>query len=547
MRHLCAGVAALSLFTAPALADTGQDARPPLVVTIVVDQFSANLFNQYRPLFSGGLATLAREGRVHTNGYQQHGLTETCPGHSTILSGKNPASTGIPANDWLDSATGEEVYCLAAPANHLAHGDDASDNGPVGPGQLLATTLADWLKDASPDSRVYAVSGKDRGAINLNGHKGDGAYWFTQGFGFTTYVEPGQVASDRLAPVVALNGRLAERFRATPPSWPFMHDQCRALADDWTINGAVFHSTLPPQEFAFDESPLLDEVTLEAATALLEGQALGRRGVTDMLGVSLSGTDRIGHGFGTQGPEMCEQILRLDAALGDFLGRLPEGALVVLTADHGGSDFAERSAAQGYPHVHRVEPQRFAAANAQLRERFGLDFDPISSGGSGAMVGDADHRGLAEPLRGQVVAAAVELLAAHPDIAFAESRDVLLAEPLPPADLAPDLLTVRQRMRLSAVAGRSPDIITALKDDVTGGGRVGGTISSHGSPWDYDRRVPIIFWSPGMRGQERFRPIRTIDIAPTLANAMGVGAPADVEGRCIDLGLQGEPACPVRP
>ena len=526
---------------------TESTTRPTLVVTIVIDQFSANLFNQHRDDFTGGLATLAREGRVHANGFQQHGLTETCPGHSTVLSGVNPTRTGIPANDWIDPATGKEVYCLFAPRNHLAHGDDTTDNGVVGPEQLQATTLADWLKTASPQSRVYAVSGKDRGAINLNGHLGDGAFWYTDGFGFTTYVEPGQTPQGRLAPVAALNARIGDRLRAAPPSWTYTHGGCRRLTGDWTINGRTLHSDLPPEGFKLDTSPLLDELTLEAATDLLETQQLGRRGVVDMLGVSLSGTDRIGHAFGTQGPEMCEQMYRLDAALGQFLQRLPQNSLVVLTADHGGSDFVERLAARGYPEARRFDARRLAAINETLKNQFGLADGPLSSGGSGLVVGDKDKKGLPEPLRSRVVAAAVPLLRANPDVAFAEDRDVLLAEPLPPPDLTPDLMTVRQRMRLSTVAGRSPDIILALAENVVAGGRVGGTIANHGTPWDFDRRVPIIFWWPGAQGQERFLPIRTIDIAPTLAPIIGVQAPAGLDGRCIDLQAPGGATCPARP
>lgn len=532
--------------TAPAPAPvTESTTRPTLVVTIVVDQFSANLFNQYRDNFSGGLATLAQQGRVHANGFQQHGLTETCPGHSTVLTGMNPARTGIPANDWIDPATGKEVYCLFAPQNHLAHGDDTTDNGVVGPEQLQATTLADWLKTASPQSRVYAVSGKDRGAINLNGHLGDGAFWYTDGFGFTTYVEPGQTAQDRLQPVAALNTRIAERLRVTPPSWTIQHDACRGLDGQWTINGRTFNSSLPPENLKLDTSPMLDELTLEAATELLETKQLGRRGVVDMLGVSLSGTDRIGHTFGTQGPEMCEQMYRLDAALGQFLQRLPQGAIVVLTADHGGSDFVERLAVRGYPHAHRFDARRLAAINETLKAQFGLADNPLASGGSGLVIGDKDLKGLPEPLRTRVVEAALPLLRANPDIAFAESREVLLAESTPPADLTPDLMTVRQRMRLSTVAGRSPDIVIALSENVVTGGRVGATIANHGTPWDYDRRVPIIFWWPGAEGQERFLPIRTIDIAPTLAPIIGLQAPAGLDGRCIDLQAPGGSTCPT--
>ncbi|MGH7025905.1 alkaline phosphatase family protein [Brevundimonas sp.] len=517
---------------APA-ASTGR-AAPALVVTIVVDQFSANLFTQYRSRFTGGLRTLADQGMVHVNGYQTHGLTETCPGHSTVLTGMHPAETGIPANDWVDPATGQEVYCLAAPQNTLAHGKN-NDNGPVGPDQLMVSTLADWLKEQSPQSRVFAVSGKDRGAINLNGHKGDGAFWFTDGFGLTTYVEPGQTAEARLAPVAAFNARFRAMSANPAPYWTGSFSDCQGLGGDWTIRGQTFRAAVPPANPVFDTSPALDEATLVAAADLLQSQQLGRRGATDMLGVSLSATDRIGHSFGTQGPEMCEQMHRLDAALGQFLNKLPEGSLVVLTADHGGSDFVERLHDQGYPHAHRADLERVARVNQALKERFQLEVNPLQQGGSGLMVAGRGGVALPDPLRTEVANAAVEMLKTNPEIAFVATRDEVLTDPIP-ASSNPDMLTLRERARLSAVAGRSPDILIFYAQNVVPGGGVGRAISGHGTPFDYDRRVPIIFWTSDAQGQgqERFLPIRTIDIAPTLAHVMGVAAPT-VEGRCIDL------------
>lgn len=511
-------------------------AAPSLVVTIVVDQLSANLFNQYRGQFTGGLKTLADQGMVSINGYQTHGVTVTCAGHSTVLTGVHPARSGIPANDWIDTTTGQETYCLAAPQNALAHGKN-TDNGPVGPDQLKASTLGDWLKTVSPNSRVFGISGKDRGAINLAGHKADGAFWLTEGFGFTTYVEPGQSAEAKLAPVAAINARMIDRFSRAAPVWTYQHDACRRLEGQWVIGGQTFNSTLPPSDDTLEGSPMLDELTLEGAAALLDEQQLGRRGVTDMLGVSLSATDRIGHGYGTQGPEMCEQMLRLDTALGVFLNKLatvPGGVVVVLTADHGGSDFPERSSVEGYPAAGRVDRALMPRVNDALKARFKLDANPLVSSAGGLIVVGADHKSLAEPLRSQVLAAAVELLNKEPQVALAVSRDELLAEPLPASD-NPEELSVRERLRLSAVAGRSPDIMRAYQPGLTGSGRVGGAISSHGSPWDYDRRVPIIFWWPGANGQERFLPMRTIDIAPTLAHLIGVKPTDALDGRCMDL------------
>ena len=524
--------AAQPAITAPA----AERASPSLIVTVVVDQLSANLFNQYRSQFTGGLKTLADQGMVSINGYQTHGVTVTCAGHSTVLTGAHPARSGIPANDWIDTTTGKTTYCLAAPQNTLAHGKN-TDNGPVGPEQLSASTLGDWLKAVSPESRVYGVSGKDRGAINLAGHKADGAFWLTDNFGFTTYVEPGQSAEARLAPVTALNARMIDRFTREAPSWTYSNAACRRLEGRWTIVGQTFDSKVPPADFRLDNSPILDELTIEGAIELLDSQQLGRRGVTDMLGVSLSATDRIGHSYGTQGPEMCEQMLRLDAALGVFLDRLstiPGGAIVVLTADHGGSDFPERSAVEGYPDAGRVDRALQPRVNAALKARFGLDADPVVSSAGGFVIVDKDRKSLAEPLRSQVLAAAIELLNGEPQVALAVARDELLAEPVPASD-NPEELSLRQRLRLSAVAGRSPDILRAWQPGLTGAGRVGGAISSHGSPWDYDRRVPIVFWWPGAQGQERFLPMRTIDIAPTLANLIGVKPDAPIDGRCMDL------------
>lgn len=535
----------------PAAAETGTDA-PALVVAIVVDQLSANLFNQHRPYFRHGLRRLAEEGLVHANGYQSHGVTVTCAGHATVLTGRHPASSGVIANNWIDTRSGQEVYCLAAPENTLAHGGD-SDNGVVGPRQMQATTLGDWLKTDDPRSLSVAVSGKDRGAIALAGQNDDGAFWFVDG-GLTTYVAPGASAEARLAPVAAFNAALIEALAGTAaaggPGWEHVHDACRARAADWAIGDGVFHSRLPPDNFSLAASPLLDEATVGAALHLLDALQLGRRGVTDVLGVSLSATDIIGHSYGTQGPEMCEQMMRLDAALGlllDALDRIPGGAVVVLTADHGGSDMVERMSAQGNPDAVRDDNAMTRRINRALRERFGFDFDPLRSSAGGLVVVDSSGRALAEPLRGQVVAAAVEMLQAEPLVALAVGRDDLLADPLP-TEPNPELLTLRERMRLSTAPERSPDIIRAYRPFRNGGARVGGTLSSHGSPWDYDRRVPIIFWragAPGQPGQERFWPIRTVDIAPTLAPLVGATPSGPVDGRCFELGWSEGPLCPA--
>ena len=549
---MIAPLAALALTSAAAAAPAVKPS-PKLVVTIVIDQFGADLFNEYRSRFTGGMKALAEQGVVYPNGYQSHAATETCPGHSTIMTGVRPNKSGIPSNTWLDRATGKDVYCLAAPQNTLADGGPG-ENGKVGPDALRATTLGDWLKASAAESRVFAVSGKDRGAINLAGHHGDGVFWFHEGFGFTTYVEPGQDATARLTAVAPLNARLKARFAKRPQGWTYQHPACKGLESDWTIGGEPFHSALPPAKFELDYSPILDEVTLEAAGVLLDEQKLGRGPATDVLNVSLSGTDRIGHRFGTQGPEMCEQLLRLDTALGGFLAKLkalPGGAVVVLTADHGGSDFPERLRARGFSEARRGDPEMLVRANRALRSYFGLDFDPVVQRGFGLGANGGlyllgkDKMSLAEPQRSAVGRLATVLLNLEPTVENAELIEDAAAAPPPPRGTNPQEYTLAQRQTLSAVPGRSADILLAWKPGITPSvGRPGGTIGGHGTPWDYDRKVPVLFWWPGSTGQERTLAIETVDIAPTLAHVIGLSPPADLDGRCLDLGGFGVAACP---
>lgn len=532
--------------TAPAPAATPlaeSTTRPTLVVTIVIDQFSANLFNQYRGRFTGGLRTLADHGLVYANGFQAQGITKTCPGHSTVLSGAFPTHTGIPSNEWIDPVTGLETYCLAAPANTEAY--PGSEHGPVGPDRIRVPLLPDWLKAVSPRSRVYAVSGKDRGSINLAGHHPDGAYWLQEDVGLTTYVEPGQTAEARLEPVAAFNAAYLAAYRADPlPAWTYRHDVCRAMTGETSIYGQVRRADLPPENYNREDSPLLDETTLAAATDLLERQQLGRRGVIDMLGISVSGTDKIGHAYGTQGPEMCEQLLRLDEALGVFLAKLPAGAVVVVTADHGGSDSPERMAARGAV-AGRYDRTLLPRINERLQAQFGLTVPPLQAGLTGLIVADADKKALPKAQRDRIIAAALPLLNAEPTISLAVAVSDLLTEPVSGPEVMPEALTVRERLRLSAVADSGADILVAYAPYLTSNAPPGGDVASHGSVWDYDRRVPIIFWRAGGTGQERFWQIRTVDIAPTLANLMGVPTPAAIDGRCLELGLFNSPACPA--
>lgn len=545
MKALGRGLSAAALALALPAGGTAfaQPARPTLVVAISVDQFSANLFEAWRDRFTGGMARLAG-GVAYPSGYHSHGGTETCPGHSTLLTGKHPSKTGIVGNQVRDPRTGEQVYCLFDPGVTLAHDPKAN---PVSPAPMMATTLGDWLKAASPQSRVVAVAGKDRAAITMAGQNPDAVFWLPElGAGFTTYVRPGQDAAARLAPVAAVNARIAAMM-TTQPNWAYAHPDCRAATDTLTVNGAAYHAQLPPEAWTPTQDPAeirrrvrasstYDNATFEAARAMIAGFNLGRGPQTDLLAVGFSSGDMVGHRYGTRGPEMCEQLHNLDRLVGQLLGEL-DGLkvpyLVVLTADHGGSDAVERLAAAGYPARRVPAAPIFERINKAVTEELGLSAPALAGPLDDLMVAP----GLEAWRKPTVIATAIRVLEAQPEIAGAFSQAELLATFVPPGK-AVDELTLRERYALSTYPGRSPDIMVAMQPFTTPyPGRPGGDLAGHGSPWNYDRRVPILFWWSGAPSQTRFLPVATVDIAPTLANILGLTPPADIDGRCLPVAI----------
>lgn len=526
---------------------------PKLIVAIAVDQFSGNLYDEWRGRFTGGLQRLS-QGLVYPAGYQSHAATETCPGHSTLLTGKHPNKTGIVANDVRDPATGKMVYCLYDPGVTRAEG---GADAPVGPAMLMADTLGDWIKAVSPASRVVAVSGKDRGAINMAGHRSDGSFWYKAGFGFTTYVASGGAPDQALAPIAGFNAKIAPIWR-TRPRWA-VPPGCKGLDADIVVNGKTARFSAPPVGYGQSDdpaqiarevqySPILDSLTEQAAEHLIAHYRLGKGPATDVLAVSFSGTDYIGHRYGTRGPEMCSQLTSLDAQIGMLLSaldRLKVPYVVVLSADHGGSDFAERSLLRGQP-ASRIDGRaRFNELNKALQAEFSLPEPPAAGALEEVYINVADPA-----LRQRIAEAAKRRLLAMPEIAAAFTLDELLATPIPRASpdkagRVPDELSLQERFAESTYPGRSPDVSAALQPYMVNRfGAPGDYMSGHGTVWNYDRRVPILFWWSGAPSQTRYLPIETVDIAPTLAALVGVAPPADVDGRCLPLAEAAPAACP---
>jgi predicted AlkP superfamily pyrophosphatase or phosphodiesterase len=252
-----------------------------------------------------------------------------------------------------------------------------------------------------------------------------------------------------------------------------------------------------------------------------------------VLSIGLSATDYVGHAYGTEGQEMCLQLLSLDRSLGDFLSYLDSTGVdyaVVLTADHGGQDLPERLRLHGVSDAQRVDPALAASAvgNA-IAARLGLTGPVLFGDVSGDIY--ANHT-LAPADQARVLDAAAQFYRAHPQVAAVFTHDELARTPEPTGD--PRSWSLLQRARASFDAQRSGDLVVLLKEHVTPIGHVTKSVATHGSPWDYDRRVPILFWRPGFSGATAEAPVDTVDIMPTLAALVGLPLdPGSIDGRCL--------------
>ncbi len=511
---------------------------PRLVLLLAVDQLRADRVDERLP---GGLGRIARGGLRYTNAWLEHAITETCPAHAGMVTGRHPSGNGIAGNDFIDGEGGRPIYCVEDPREDaLVFGAEHGRS----PRHLRATSLGDWLKRARPETRVFSVSGKDRAAIMLGGLRADAAYWFNRSgeVGFTTsryYMD------ERPSWVTAFNAALTSDL---PETWT--HDVAGSLAaertDDYPGESPEYGRTSghpllhrDPERFAENlyVTPYLDQVTLRFAAELVAREGLGRGAGPDLLALSLSATDRVGHLYGPYSHESHDTLGRLDRELGhllDFLhAELGAGSvLVVLTADHGVLPLPEWLA-RGEGLACPVEDGRaglrmlvlglFWELHKQLGGVFSWPRQWVTITGSRIGVRRAVTRRAGIPPE-RVLDAAESYLERVPAIARVWRADEIRSEA---GELA-------RLFRNSFVPDRSGDLLIQLERTCLISVSDYGT--GHGTVYDYDRRVPLIFWGHRVKTGERHGRVATVDIAPTLALWLGLQAPEDLDGRAHAVG-----------
>jgi predicted AlkP superfamily pyrophosphatase or phosphodiesterase len=486
-------------------------AKPKLVLLIAVDQFRYDYLTRFRDEYKGGLDRLLRNGANYVNANLEHYPTVTAIGHSTMLSGATPNLSGIVGNDWWDREAGKSVTSVS---------DDRTDQlgGSVtkgaSPRRLLVTTVGDEMKRARKDQpKVIGLSLKDRSSILPAGHMADGAYWYDTKTG-------DMVSSTYYFPAL--------------PDWVQSFNQ-RRLVDKWAGVDWIYSKGSPDGTFkmpamgpklsaAVYSSPYGNELLELFAEEAVRKERLGQRGSTDLLTVSFSSNDAIGHDVGPDSPQVHDVSVRTDAILGKFFQFLDQtvgmqNIVVILTADHGVVPVPEVLQKDKLPGGRLANNMIFAPMEAALDSRFGKGKWILSTAGTSPyfnwpLIKEKKLDSY------EVERVAAESIRDVPHISRVFTRHQMLF-----GEVTVDKIS--QRLLRSFNPRRSGDLEILLDP---GWIRGGGTGTTHGTPYSYDTHIPLIFMGPGIKPGKYVRPVAMNDIAASLATMLNIELPSGCVG-----------------
>jgi predicted AlkP superfamily pyrophosphatase or phosphodiesterase len=525
---LTAALVVANVSAAPGL--TAQQSRPDglrpaprLIVLIVVDQLHPDYFKRFGDQLTGGLSRLVREGAVFTNAFQDHAITETAPGHASTLSGRFPYSTGIVMNS-------AGVNDNQSPLLH-------SEAAGASPYRFRGSTLTDWLRTADSRTRALSVSRKDRGAILPLGRAKQEVYWYGYDGRFTTSTYYHDTLPDwinqynRLDRVAAFSGR----------SWTLLlpddkYPETDSVPVESNGRDFVFPHVLPTDQTRAANSivdfPWMDELTIEVALAGLTHMKLGLGPQTDVLAISLSSTDAIGHRYGPDSREIHDQILRLDRTLGVFLDSLfalrdRSTIAIALTADHGVAPYPELAAAHGRKESVVADYRSAVVQTTSALNARGLDSTAFRVV-EGMVFIDRPAFKHASVNADSVLTDFLARVRRAPGVLRADRLSVLRTR-------ADDRDVIGRRWRHMVPADLPVDAVITLVPYATSGR---ATNAQHGSPHDYDAHVPIIFFGDWFKPGTYRMMARVVDIGPTLARVGNVKPTERLDGHVLESALK---------
>ena len=513
-------VACIAAVAAPAPANEPDQPAPTLAVLIVVDQLPMSLVSEYEDLFSRGLRRLLDEGLAFANASHFHAVTETAAGHATLATGSYPSEHGVVSNKWSHDSSGgrTDVYAVEDTTSPLLGVEFMEGRSPA---NLQHDGLADWILDRNEAARVLSVSSKDRAAIPMGG-RAPAANVFWVATPVRRFVTSSYYAEELPEWVESFNTELMPAFYADSVWLNQVPAEmlARARPDSAWYEGDGVHTTFPhvfaeegdtvnPGGFAgwVAKTPILDRAVLAFVEEGIAELELGGRGALDFLAISFSQTDYVGHDYGPRSLEQLDNLLRLDAVLGDLLELLDEqvgedGWALAFSSDHGALEAPEWREEQGLV-GHRVTRE-------ELLEMFADVNEALAAGGSRTEVR-------------QRMARAAER---SPIIEKAYLDEGIVQDP------PPDTFAVL--FRHSYWPDRWTGIMSRFGVEVRPPpGTLIGPLpfgTSHLGPNWYDRHVPLVFLGPTVTPGRSDEGVHTVDLAPTLAQLVGLEVPADLSG-----------------
>ena len=491
---------------------------PTLVVQITVDQLRPDYFDRFAPQLTGGLGRLMRNGARFTNAFHDHATTETAPGHATLWSGRYPAHTGVVLND----------IGVADPQAPLLFGR----GGGASPYRFRGSALFGWVRSNDQFSRALSVSRKDRGAILPLGRAKQSVFWYSLDGRFTTSRYYGDTIPTWVQKFNDTN--FLARYLGT--DWKLLlADSEYPEKDSVSIESQGKDFVFPHRLSAdprtggndFTEFPWMDDVTADFALAGVNALELGKGPTIDVLAVSFSTTDAVGHRYGPDSRELHDQVLRVDRAIGkliDSLYKRRDSTRIVfaLSADHGVAPFPELHFTGADPVRGRVDPRPVIdSARSTLAAR-GVEGDALL-------------------LQSGIISLDRARLAAH-NVNADSVIEVLRAAMAKRQGVARvDLVST-----LAAKAAKGDKIARRWLHSVPPDLKAVLTVSlapyyywytvryaTHGTPNDYDAHIPLIFMGPMFQPGTYNKEVHSVDVAPTLAAAIGIEPTEAVDGHIL--------------
>lgn len=518
-----------------------QKQKPKLVVGIVVDQMRYDYLIRFWDKYGeGGFKKLINEGYNCKNANYNYMPTYTGPGHASIYTGTTPENHGIISNTWYNKVANNSMYCTT---DYLVNTvGSASSNGKMSPKNMLSTTITDELKLATNNkAKVIGISLKDRGAILPAGHRADAAYWYDgdnvgKWISSSFYMKELPKWVQNVNEINNANKYLNSQWETLLPISSYVE----SLADNNPYEGVfisesapVFPHNLPAlRDSNFNYSlikstPFGNTILKELALAAIKGEDLGKDDITDFLSISFSSTDYVGHQFGPMSVEIEDTYLRLDKDLAELLNYLTKNfekdeLLIFLTADHGAVNVPQYLIDNNLPAGYFDNTKLTNDLKNYLKKEYDTDTLILNISNYQVFLNQEFIKNKNWNVEA-IENAVARFLLTQKGVAKA-----VTASSLKSAEFTDRILANAQR---GFHQGRSGDVLYVLESGWIPAGYTTGT--THGSPYNYDTHVPLLWYGAGVRKGASDDLVEIPDIAATIAALLEIQPPSACTGKPI--------------